>query len=137
VSLQFSVLKVLAGQPGGRATLAELNRTITLLSGPEWTARMKRLSARAPDLDIFGASYVVRDAAGWQLTETGAAFLAGLEMPAAATHEQTTHEQMTSPEIIVTVPAPARQSPPLRLVADNPGRRARGKDHRSSRPAVA
>jgi hypothetical protein len=108
---------------------------------------MKRLSARAPDLDIFGASYVVRDAAGWQLTETGAAFLAGLEMPAAATHEQTTHEQttqttheqITSPEIIVTVPAPARQSPPpqLRLVADNPARRARGKDHRSSRPAVA
>jgi hypothetical protein len=136
VSLQFSILKVLAGQPGGRAALADLNRTITLLSGPEWTARMKRLAARAPDLDIFGACYVLRDDAGWQLTQAGQAFLAAIEMPAAATQQQ-----MTSPEIIVTVSAPARQSPapPLRLVADNRqgGRRARGKDHLADRSAVA
>jgi hypothetical protein len=81
VSLQFSILKVLAGQPGGRATVADLNRYITLLSCPEWTARMKRLSALAPDLDIFGSRYVLRDVAGWQLTEAGHAFLAALEMP--------------------------------------------------------
>jgi hypothetical protein len=134
MSLQFSVLKVLAGQPGGRATLADLNRTITLLSCPEWTARMKRLSARAPELDIFGSAYVLRDDAGWQLTEAGQAFLAAIERPAAAAPEQ-----MTSPEIVVTVSAPARQSPapPLRLVADNRQARrpARGEDH--GRTAVA
>jgi hypothetical protein len=135
VSLQFSILKVLAGQPGGRATLAGLNRTITLLSGPEWTARMKRLSARAPDLDIFGSGYVLRDDAGWQLTEAGQAFLAAIEMPVPATQAQ-----ITSPEIIVTVSAPARQSPaPLRLVADNrrARRRGRGKDLLADRSAVA
>jgi hypothetical protein len=88
VSLQFSILKVLAGQPGGRATVADLNRYITLLSVPEWTARMKRLSARAPELDIFGSRYVARDDAGWQLTEAGHSFLAAVEMPASAIHDQ-------------------------------------------------
>jgi hypothetical protein len=136
MSLQFSILKVLAGQPDGRATLADLNRTITLLNGPEWTARMKRLAARAPDLDIFSSCYVLRDDAGWQLTQAGQAFLAAVEMPAPATLEQ-----MTSPEIIVTVSAPARQSPgpPLRLVADNrrARRRGRGKDDLANRSAVA
>jgi hypothetical protein len=128
VSLQFSVLKILEGQPDGRATLADLNRYITLLSGPEWTARMKRLSARAPDLDIFSSSYVLRDDAGWQLTEAGNAFIAAIEIPVPATSEQ-----IASLEIVVTVSAAVRQTPapPLRLVVDNPlgGRRARGKDH--------
>ena len=125
--LQFSILKVLAGQPDGRATVADLNRYITLLSGPEWTARMKRLSARAPDLDIFSSRYVLRDEAGWQLTEAGQAFLASMEMPAPATPD---HE-IGPPEVVVTVQTPARQSaaPPLRLVVDNPEgrRRTRGK----------
>lgn len=136
MSLQFSILKVLAGQPGIRATVADLNRYITLLSSPEWTARMKRLSARAPDLDIFSSRYVLRDDAGWQLTEAGHAFLAAVEMPAPATPDQ----EITPPVVIVTVTAPARQSPtpPLRLVADNRRgrRRARGKD-RTNRSAVA
>jgi hypothetical protein len=96
---------------------------------------MKRLAALAPDLDIFGSQYVLRDDAGWQLTEAGHAFLAAIEMPVPATPEQT-----ASPEIIVTLSAP-RQSPapPLRLVADNrrKTRRARGDDHPSNRSAVA
>jgi hypothetical protein len=134
VSLQFSILKVLAGQPGGRATVAHLNRYITLLSVPEWTARMKRLSALAPDLDIFGSSYVLRDDAGWQLTEAGYAFLAAVEMPVPATPEQ-----ITSPEIIVTVSTPACQlpTPPLRLVADNRHGRRRTRGNRANRFAVA
>ena len=135
VSLQFSILKVLAGQPGGRATVADLNRYITLLSCPDWTARMKRLSALAPDLDIFGSSYVLRDDAGWQLTETGHAFLAALEMPALAMPA----EEITPPEVIVIVQAPARQSPapPLRLVIDNPRGRRRTRGNRANGFAVA
>jgi hypothetical protein len=136
VSLQFSILKVLAGQPGGRATVADLNRYITLLSCPEWTARMKRLSTLAPELDIFGSRYVLRDDAGWQLTEAGHAFLAAIERPAsAATHDQ----EITPPEIIVIVQAPARQSPapPLRLVIDNRRGRRRTRGNRANRFAVA
>jgi hypothetical protein len=134
VSLQFSILKVLAGQPEGRATLADLNRYITLLSSPEWTARMKRLSARAPDLDIFSSSYVLRDDAGWKLTEAGHAFLAAIETPVPAKPGA-----ITSPEIIVMVSDPARQSPapPLRLVIDNARGRRRTRSNRANRFAVA
>jgi hypothetical protein len=135
VSLQFSILKVLAGQPNGRAAVPDLNRYLTLLSVPEWTARMKRLSALAPDLDIFGSSYVLRDDAGWQLTEAGHAFLAAIERPASAA----THDQEITPEVIMA-PAPVGQAsaPHLRLVADNRrGRRgARAKD-RTNRSRVA
>jgi hypothetical protein len=135
VSLQFSVLKILAGQPDGRATVVDLNRYITLLSGPEWTARMKRLSVRAPDLDIFSSRYVLRDDAGWQLTEAGYAFLAAVEMPALTTPG----EEITPPEVIVMVQAPARQSPapPLRLVINNPRGRRRTRGNRANRFAVA
>jgi hypothetical protein len=136
VSLQFSILKVLAGQPDGRATVPDLNRYITLLSCPEWTARMKRLSALAPDLDIFGSRYVLRDNAGWQLTEAGAAFLAALDGICAVA---TPAEEITPPEIIVIVQAPARQLPasPLRLVSDNPRGRRRARGNRANRFAVA
>ena len=93
--------------------MPDLNRYIGLLSVPEWTARMKRLSALAPDLDIFGAEYVLRDNAGWQLTEAGQAFLVAIEVRASAT-------DLTSVEVVVT-PVPARNlsAPRLRLVANN------------------
>jgi hypothetical protein len=134
VSLQFSILKVLAGQPGGRATVADLNRYITLLSCLEWTARMKRLSALAPDLDIFGSRYVLRDDAGWQLTEAGYAFLAAVEMPVLATHDQ----EITLEVFVAPAPACQSSAPRLRLVADNRRgrRRARAKD-RTNRSRVA
>jgi hypothetical protein len=96
---------------------------------------MKRLSARAPHLDIFGSSYVLRDDAGWQLTEAGQAFLVALEDPALAAPA----EEITTPEVIVIVQAPARQSPalPLRLVIDNPRRSRRTRGNSTYRPAVA
>jgi hypothetical protein len=86
---------------------------------------MKRLSVGAPDLDIFGSGYVLRDDKGWLLTAAGHAFLAGIESPPSATLDQ----QMAKFEVIVTS-VPARQSPapPLRLVADN-RRRIRRRAH--------
>ena len=135
MSLQFSILKVLAGQPNGRATVPDLNRYITLLSVPEWTARMKRLSALAPNLDIFGSQYVLRDDTGWQLTKAGHSFLDAIEKAAPATPEQ-----ITLPEISVTLSAPrVSPAPPLRLVADNPRQRRRASedDLPSDRSAVA
>lgn len=132
MSLQFSILKILAGRPNARATVPDLNRYITLLNVPEWTARMKRLSTLAPNLDIFGSQYVLRDDAGWQLTEAGRSFVEGIELAV-----QATPEQITLPEIVVTLSAP-RVSPPLRLVADNSReRRARLNDRSSNRSAVA
>jgi hypothetical protein len=39
--------------------------------------------AQAPDLDIFSQNLVVRDAAGWQITDAGRALLASIEKPVA------------------------------------------------------
>jgi len=123
VSLQVAILRVLSSYPGGRATLAAMNADLALLagSGPEWTQRLKRLSARVPDIDIFGQRLVVRDAAGWQLTEAGSRLLAALELPAAAASPQP-QPQIARPE----APLPER----LRFTARNAPRK---KSHRRDR----
>jgi hypothetical protein len=44
---------------------------------------MKRLAARAPELDIFSSGYVLREPSGWQITATGRDFLISIETPQA------------------------------------------------------
>ena len=60
MSFQITVLKVLAGHPGGRASVADLRQAVAILisSGSDWTNRTKRLAALAPNLDIFSQSFV-------------------------------------------------------------------------------
>lgn len=81
MSLQVTILKVLASHGSGRATLASLNRDIAVLSasGAEWSARTRRLAARVAAIDIFGCGYVLRDVEGWQITAAGREFLDALE----------------------------------------------------------
>ena len=128
MSFQITVLKVLAGHPEGRATVADLTRYVSILisSGSDWTNRTKRLAARAPKLDIFGDAFVLRDDRGWQITDIGQQFLASLEAPIPITPDQ---EQ--PPEADAAI-AGARTPvvPPLRLIVDNkgPSRRDRGAD---------
>lgn len=100
MSLQMSILKVLAGHPGGRATLAAMNADVAILtaSGREWSDRMKRLAARAPGLSIFAQGFVIRDDEGWQITEAGLDFLRKIEAAPDAK------------------PAPVPSLPPLRLL---------------------
>jgi hypothetical protein len=122
VSFQITVLKVLAGHPGGRASLADVRRAVAILisSGPDWTDRTKRLAARVPGLDIFGQSLILWDNEGWQITDAGRALLAAIEKPVPAMADQ-------GPEPIAPVPSPA--SPPIRLVAVNRrGSRRRARD---------
>jgi hypothetical protein len=133
VSFQITVLKVLAGHPEGRASLADLTRYVSILisSGPDWTNRTKRLAARAPKLDIFADSFVLRDDRGWQITESGRQFLASLEArlsigPAAA----------QAPETATTKEAQSPAPSPLRLVVNNdkqpPDGREAGPSRRSA-----
>jgi len=42
---------------------------------------MKRLAARAPELDIFSSGYVLRELSGWQITQRGRDFLTLIEAP--------------------------------------------------------
>ena len=81
MSIQVAILKILASHGNGRATLASLNRDIIVLtaSGGDWSARLRRLAARVPAIDIFGSGYVLRDDEGWEITADGRDFLTTLE----------------------------------------------------------
>jgi hypothetical protein len=85
VSFQLTVLKVLAGQSAGRASVAEVRHAVEILmnSGRDWTDRMKRLAQHAPDLNIFSAKFVLRDQLGWEISDEGRQFLAALEAAVA------------------------------------------------------
>lgn len=71
----------MASHGGGRATLSSLKADIAVLtaSGAEWSARIRRLAARVPSVDIFGNGYVLRGTEGWEITAAGRDFLALLE----------------------------------------------------------
>src|SRR6476646_10344619 len=76
---------VVAGHPEGHASLADLKHYVAVLtsSGADWSQRMKRLAARAPELDIFSSGYVLREPSGWQITAKGREFLIAIEAPLA------------------------------------------------------
>jgi hypothetical protein len=127
VSFQITVLKVLAGHPEGRASIADLTRYVSILisSGTDWTNRTKRLAARAPKLDIFADSLVLRDVNGWHITEGGRRFLASLEAPLPITAGP-----VQAPESDTTKSA---ASPKLRLVVNNEKQLP---DDRQERPSL-
>jgi hypothetical protein len=114
LSFQITVLKVLAGHPDGRASVAELTRYVSVLmsSGPDWSNRMRCLANRAPNLDIFSDKLILRGDAGWQITDTGRQFLSSLEAPIS--------EALTERSSEEPVPAvPKAFQPVLRIVIDN------------------
>jgi hypothetical protein len=121
LSFQITVLKVLAGHPEGRASLADLTRCVGILisSGTDWTNRTKRLAARAPKLDIFGDSFVLRDDHGWQITKSGKQFLASLESPILVTSQ---HEQAPDVTVAAAASTSLPRAPPLRLIVNNDDR---------------
>ena len=104
MSIQAAILKVLASHGSGRATLTSLKRDIAILaaSGRDWHARIKRLAARVPTIDIFGSGYVIRDHEGWEITATGRDFLRALE---AVSQDN-------------RAPEPARESPDAAATAE-------------------
>jgi nucleotide-binding universal stress UspA family protein len=81
VSIQVPILKVLASHDSGRATTASLKRDIAILtaSGPEWSARMRRLAGRVGTIDILASGYALCDENGWEITANGRDFLRALE----------------------------------------------------------
>jgi len=121
-------LKVLAGHPEGRASIADLTRYVSILisSGTDWTNRTKRLAARAPRLDIFGDSFVLRDDNGWHITEADRQFLASLEAPLLITAEP-----IQAPETKQPQSSPAL--PKLRLVVNNDKQPSDGREAGPSR----
>jgi hypothetical protein len=129
MSFQITVLKVLAGHPEGRASIADLTRYVSILisSGTDWTNRTKRLAARAPKLDIFADSFVLQDVNGWHITEGGRQFIAALEaLPIIAPPVQ-------APEVDMTKSTRSPALPKLRLVVNNEKQPSDGRQEGPSR----
>jgi hypothetical protein len=123
VSFQITILKVLAGQTEGRATLPELTRQVSILvsSGPDWTERTKRLAALAPGLDILRSRFVFVDRASWQITDAGRAFLISLETPTSADNSSAIPENvLVSPD---ATPPTDKDEPKLEVTAALPSSR--------------
>jgi hypothetical protein len=120
VSFQITVLKVLAGSPGGHLPLADLRRDVALLisSGQDWTDLTKRIAARAPDLNIFSQAFVVRDPTGRRITAAGREFLATVEKPPLP---------LTQPVEVAIPAAPETVLPPTLVNARRQRRRRRPK----------
>ena len=66
----------------------------------------------APDLDIFSQSFVLRDNAGWQITDAGRAFLDFLQTPIQPTDDRQAPDVTAIP---VLPPAPS----PITLIGVN------------------
>jgi hypothetical protein len=110
MSFQVTILKVLAGQPEGCLSLADLRNNVAILisSGPDWTDRTKRIAARTPGLDIFSQGMVRRSSAGWLITDAGRAFLAECETPIASNSQEPARGAVEShAPVTILPPAPA------------------------------
>ena len=133
MSFQITVLKVLAGHPDGCASIADLTRSVSILisSGTDWTNRTKRMATRAPKLDIFVDSFVLRDDNGWHITEGGRQFLASLEAPLPIVAEP-----VQAPQADMAKQPRSPALPKLRLVVNNdkqpPDGRQEGPSRRSA-----
>lgn len=130
MSLAVAILKILDGQPDGRASLDVVKQYLAVYypSGPEWPQRMKALAERASStIDIFGQKLVTREPGEWCITEAGRTFLAALERPTAAVPERTLDDLVDRPL--------ASEFPPLAEPSfrnhDRTGRR--GKRRRTAR----
>jgi hypothetical protein len=128
VSFQVTILKVLAGSPGGMLSLAELRRDVAILisSGRDWTDRTKRMAARAPDFDIFRQALVLREPSGWQITAAGRKFLAAIEKAAPA----------LAPAMMLLDDPPVA-APPMPLIGINTRRSRRRRSGRKKPRSVA
>jgi hypothetical protein len=108
VSFQVTILKVLAGQPEGYLSLAELRNNVAILisSGPDWTDRTKHIASQTPGLDIFSQGMVLRSSGGWRITDAGRAFLAECELPISSNSQERARE-------VVETKAPAATLAPV------------------------
>lgn len=111
MSFQLSILKILAGQPDGRASHDVVKQHLALFytSGSEWTGRMKRLAERAPHLNIFGQNLIAREPGEWGITDEGRALLAAVEQPPSTASEELTLDELIEHPPVSEFPPPQRR----------------------------
>jgi hypothetical protein len=118
VSFQITILKVLAGHPDGRASVAELTRYVSILmsSGSDWTDRMRRLAARAHQISKFLPMHLCCGtiAVGASRIPAGSSWLRWKRRSPSTAEEP---QQPPGPRAAAVTASPIQ--PTLRLVVDN------------------
>jgi hypothetical protein len=64
------------------------------------------MAARAPEMNIFSQSFVLRDDAGWQITAAGLEFLAVLQSPASSVLPTIEQEPVLAPTTPISPAVP-------------------------------
>lgn len=125
MSFQLSILKILAEQSDGRASLELVKQQLAIFytSGPEWPARMKRIESRGPNLNIFGQKPMHREVGYWTITEEGRNFLDALEKLDRCVTQSQPEAQAEEPAGDERPPLPA--APPRPIARRNRPRRKR------------
>jgi hypothetical protein len=133
-NFKLAVLNALARSAGGRATLDEVRREVEfILANDDQTEQLKRFSALG-DIDIFQSGLLLRDDAGFEITDAGLSLLQSLESPGGASLEVSSTP--TSPglkfidDLIGTEERLKIFDLELRTVGDGAGE---GNDHQSER----
>jgi hypothetical protein len=78
MSVQLGILLILSSHPDGFATIDQINADTRLLSGADWSRKLRTLARRTGPIQIFRDQLAARERGGWRLTEKGRALLATL-----------------------------------------------------------
>jgi hypothetical protein len=113
MSIQLGILFILASHADGFATIESINADMRMLSGADWSRKLRELARRAGPINIFSDGLVVRQSGGWLLTDAGRTFLASVEDAAPGNESAVAARGL---RLVVS-----RNTPP---VAERPGRHA-------------
>jgi hypothetical protein len=83
MSIQLGILHILASHPDGWASVASINADVCMLSGPDWSRKLRELARRSGPINLFRDGLVAREAGGWRITPAGRTLIASLDVPAA------------------------------------------------------
>jgi hypothetical protein len=79
MSLQLGILHILASHPDGMASIASINADVCILSGSDWSRKLRDLARRSGPINLFADGLVVREAGGWRITSAGRDLIASLD----------------------------------------------------------
>jgi hypothetical protein len=82
MSIQLGILHILASRPDGMASIASINADVCMLSGPDWSRKLRELAKRTGPINLFTDGLVTREAGGWRITPRGRVLIASLDTPA-------------------------------------------------------
>jgi len=82
MSIQLGILHILSSHPDGMASIASINADVCMLSGADWSRKLRELAKRTGPINLFTDGLVTREAGGWRITAAGRDLIASLDTAA-------------------------------------------------------